>query len=255
VIDQRELTESDEAPSGTSSRATRILGSLVLLGVAVVAWLALVATPADSQLGETVRLMYVHVPTVIVAYLACVVTTVASAVWLWKRSRGWDLVAASSAEVAAVFCGLTLVTGMIWGRPTWGVFWVWDARLTSTLVLFLLLVGYLALRNATVDPEGRARRSAVVGLFLVPNLVIVNRSVEWWRSLHQDPTLLRTDLDAQIDDLMLFTLFLAMVVGLGLYTWLVIHRFRVAWLAEQVDEADLGLAVAARRSEGEGVAS
>jgi len=248
-------TPTDEAPdtgsaepvTTTGSATTRVLGLVVLAGVALLVWLALVGTPAEETLGETVRLMYVHVPVVVAAYVGCLVTTVASAVWLWRRTEWWDLVAASAAEVATVFCGLTLVTGMIWGAPTWGTPWVWDARLTSTLVLFLLLLGYLALRRATVEPERRARRAAVVGLLLLPNMIVVNRSVEWWRSLHQDSTILRADLDFRSSDLIMFTTVFGITVALGLFVWLVIHRFRVAWLEQRAEDLLLADAVVERR--------
>jgi len=235
--------------ASTGSLATRVLGTIVLAGTALVLWLALVATPADRVQGESVRLLYLHVPSVTVAYLACAITFVASAMWLWKRSEWWDLVGSASAEIASVFTAVTLLTGMVWGQATWGTAWEWDPRLTSTLFLFLLLVGYQALRAAAPDRDARARRSAVVGLLLIPNIVIVNRSVEWWRSLHQDATLFRTDLDFRIEGLMLFTWMFATVVGLVLLAWLLMHRFRVGWLANRAEERRLHDAVAARRAE------
>jgi heme exporter protein C len=238
--------------TSTSSRATRILGALVLVGTAVVLWLSFVATPPDRVQGEAVRLLYVHVPSVTVAYTACFITFVASIAWLWKRSEWWDLVGSSAAEIAAIFTALTLFSGMVWGEITWGTFWEWDPRLTSTLFLFLLLVGYLALRSASPDRDARRRRSAVVGLLLVPNIVVVNRSVEWWRSLHQDATLFRTDLDFRIEGLMLFTWMFATVVGMVLLAWLLIHRFRVGWLANRLEERELADAVAERRAEADG---
>ncbi len=212
------------APTGTGSGGTRLLGAVTLVGLAVVVFLAFVATPADSDMGDMVRLIYVHVPVVSIAYLGIVAATIGSVMFLWKKSAWWDLVAASTAEVSAVFMGLTLVVGMIWGRPTWGVYWVWDARLTSTLVLFLLLLGYQAVRRTSVDPLVRGKRAAIVGLLLLPNVVIVNRSVEWWRSLHQAPTLLR--LDPTIEGLQLFTLMFAMAVVGVMFVWFAVHRFR-----------------------------
>ncbi len=239
-----ERAEAD-GPVGTGSGGTRVLGLVTLAGIALLAFLALVASPADAELGETVRLMYVHVPVVTAAYLGIVLATLGSVVVLWKKSEWWDLVSASAIEVATVFTALTLVTGMIWGRPTWGVFWVWDARLTSTAMLFLLMLGYLAVRRTTDDPASRAKRSAVVGLLLLPNVLIVNRSVEWWRSLHQDPTLIT--LDPKIDGLQLFTLVFGIAVATAIFAWLAVHRFRVAWLEQRVEELDLGLAIAERR--------
>jgi heme exporter protein C len=105
--------------------------------------------------------------------------------YLWKRREQDDLLAAAAAEVATTFAGLTLVLGMIWARPTWGVWWTWDARLTSTLVLFLILAGYLALRALIDDPDRRAQWSAVVGILGAINVPIVYMSVRWWRTIHQ----------------------------------------------------------------------
>lgn len=237
----------DAGPIGTGSRGTRVLGALTLVGLALLAFLALVASPADAEMGDTVRLMYVHVPVVTAAYLGVLLATVGSVLVLWKGSEWWDLVSAAAIEVATVFTALTLATGMIWGRPTWGVFWVWDARLTSTAMLLLLMLGYLAVRRTTDDPAARAKRSAVVGLLLLPNVVIVNRSVEWWRSLHQDPTLIT--LDPKIDGLQLFTLVFGIALASVLFVWLLVHRFRLAWLQQRAEEADLGIAIAARRAE------
>ncbi len=235
------------APAHTGSRATRIIGVLALVGVALLVLYGLVISPADREMGDVVRLMYVHVPSATYLYVGCFFTTVASGLWLWKRTPGWDALAEAGAEVALVFSFVTLLTGSLWGRPTWGTFWTWDARLTSTAVLTALLVGYLALRRLDLDPDSRSTRAAVLGLLLVPNVVIVNRSVEWWRSLHQDSTLARIDPTIEGDMLVaLMVGFLAM--GL-VFTWLMIHRFRVAWLEQQADRVDLDAALVARRAE------
>jgi heme exporter protein C len=234
-------------PAGTGSNGTRVLGALTLAGIASAAFLAFVATPADDDMGDVVRLIYIHVPIVSIAYLGILAATIGSIMFLWKKSEWWDLVAASTAEVSAVFMGLTLVIGMIWGKPTWGTYWVWDARLTSTLVLFLLLLGYQAVRRTSVDPVVRGKRAAIVGLLLLPNVVIVNRSVEWWRSLHQAPTLLR--LNPTIEGLQLFTLMFSMLVVGVMFVWFTVHRFRMAWLQDQVDRRWLVDAIDERRSE------
>jgi heme exporter protein C len=234
-------------PIGTGSGGSRALGAVVLAMLALVGLLAFVSSPEDVFQGHYVRLMYVHVPVVTAAYAGIVVTTVGSVMVLWKRSQWWDLVAASSAELSALFTALTLATGSIWGRATWGTWWEWDARLTSTAMLFLLLLGYAAIRRTATDLGVRARRSAVVGLLLLPNVLIVNRSVEWWRSLHQDATLFR--LDPTIEGLQLFTLVFAIFTAITLFAWLLVHRFRVAWLQDQVDEYGLLEAIDQRRAE------
>jgi heme exporter protein C len=234
-------------PTSTGSAATRALGVASLAGLAVLAWLALVATPADAVQGESVRLLYIHVPSANMMYVGCGLTTLASALYLWKRSLGFDVLAGASAELALLFTGTTLFTGMVWGRPTWGVYWVWDARLTSTAMLFVLLLGYLAMRRLAVDPDVRATRAAILGLLLVPNALVVKLSVDWWRTLHQDATL--TLPDAKIDGLMLFTLIFGLLVMAVVFTWLLVHRFRVGWLEEQVDRTGLDVALAERRAE------
>jgi heme exporter protein C len=124
---------------------------------------------------------------------------------------------------------------------------VWDARLTSTAVMFILYLGYLAVRRIPAEPAVRSKRAAIVGLVAVINVPIVHYSVDWWRSLHQDPTITR--LDPQIDGLMLFTLMLGIVVFLVMYLWLMIHRFRLAFLEEQVADHGLDLAIEERRAE------
>jgi heme exporter protein C len=232
----------------TGSITTRVLGWLIVVGTIAVAWLGLVVSKPDTELGETVRLLYVHVPMPTVAYLACFLCAVGSGMYLWKRSVWWDLVAASSAEIAVVFSVLTIITGALWGKATWGAYWVWeDARLTTTLMLVLLIAGYLALRRTSPDPEVGSKRSAIVGLLLVPNVIVVNRSVEWWDTLHQKATLVRPD--PQIEGLQLFTLFAAIILGLVVFAWLLIHRFRLAWLEREAADVGLDEALAARRAE------
>jgi heme exporter protein C len=236
-----------DAPAHTGSRVTRVLGLLSLVGGIAVVVMGLVVTPADEVQGEVVRLLYLHVPVANAMYLCVVLLGVSSAMWLRKRTPGWDALAAASAEVGLLATALVLVTGAIWGRPTWGVYWVWDARLTSTALMAVLLAGYLALRRVPGDLTTRSKRSAIAGLLVVVDAPIVKWSVDWWRSLHQDATL--TIPDAKIDGIMLFTLFLGMAVGLAITVWLLVHRFRLAWLEEAVEEGGLDAALAERRAE------
>jgi heme exporter protein C len=242
--------DTGDAPTSTGSRTTRVLGILTLLGFGVLALYALVISPADANQGDAVRIMYVHVPSATFAYMGCFLTTLGSAVYLWKKSQWWELVAYASAEIATLFTAVTLVTGMLWGRPTWGVFWIWDARLTSTAMLLLLLLGYLAVRRLPAEYSVRAKRAAIIGLLLVPNVIIVRQSVQWWRTLHQKPTLFSNGLGSAISGTMLTSLFIGFVVVGLFFTWLLIHRFRVAWLEEQVADQGLDAAIAERRAEG-----
>jgi heme exporter protein C len=237
-------------PASTSSGATRVLGVLSLAGLALLGAYALVWSPADIVQQDSVRIMYVHVPTAIVAFTACAITTLSSGMWLRKRSEGWWVLGGASAEVGMVFTAACVITGSIWGRPTWGTYWDWDPRITSTTLLFILLVGYLALRQ--VDNEGgdaaqRGMRGAIVGLLLFPNVMIVHYSVDWWRSLHQTATITR--LDPTIEGTMLFTLMLGIVVFFLVFAWLLIHRFRVGWLEERAASSGIDAALIERRAE------
>jgi heme exporter protein C len=235
-----------EAPAHTGSRGTRVLGGFVAAGLALLAILGLYATPPEVSMGQSVRIMYVHVPSAIAAYAAFSVTALGSILWLWRRSRFWDLAAACGAEIGVVFTSLTLATGMLWGKPTWGVYWDWDPRLTTTALLLLLFLGYLAVRATAAEPDARRKRSAVMGLVAFVDVPIVHFSVDWWRSLHQ-PTSVRR-LDPTIEGLMLFTYAFGVVVFLALAAWWGMHRFRVAWLEEQAEEVALEAAIAERRS-------
>jgi heme exporter protein C len=235
----------------TSSPVTRGLGILTLVGAAALVLFGLVLSPADEIQKDSVRLMYIHVPSAVVAYVAFGVTALGSALWLWRRTRApfWDRVAGASAEIGVLFTGLCLLTGMLWGRPTWGVYWTWDARLTSTALLFVLFLGYLALRRVQAEPEVRAKRSAIAALIAFVDVPVVHFAVDWWRTLHQGSTV--STLDPKIDDLMLFSLMLGMVVFTIAYAWMVTHRYRVAQLEEMIDDRRLELAIEERRAEAE----
>lgn len=234
--------------SDVGSPATRVLAVVVAVGVPVLLLFAFVISPADDSMGDAVRLLYIHVPVAMITYVAFLLTALGSVMYLWKRSRWWDTVAYAAAEVGVVFCGLTLVTGSIWGRPTWNTWWEWsDVRLVTTLVLFLVYVGYLAFRKVPADPETRAKRAAIIGIIGAINIPIINRSVEWWENntLHQSSSLT----DGNLEDLTLFTWFLGSVVLGAAFVWLLIMRFRLAWLEEEIERHGLTVSLAERRAE------
>ena len=204
--------------------------------------------PRDDVQGDAVRIIFVHVPSAIGAYAAFTLTAVGSVLWLWRRSVWWDIVAHSGAELGVLLCALTLVTGMLWGRPTWGTYWEWgDVRLVTTLILFLVMVGYLSVRSLGGDPASVATRAAVIGILGAVNMPIVNRSVSWWanRTLHQRSSLA----EGRLEDLTLFTLIASLVVvGLAI-SWAMIHRFRIGWLERELLARELAEALTARRAE------
>jgi heme exporter protein C len=249
-----DLADGSIATRSTGTPATRLIGIAVVVAMAWLVLFGLVLSPADVNQGESVRLLYIHVPTIWVAYLSFIVTAGASAMYLFtkKHSLGWDRLAGASAEFGVVFVALTLVVGSMWGRLTWGVFWQWDARLTTTALLFVTYVGYLAVRRLGGSHQQRAKRSAVVGLLAVLLIPLVHWSVVIWRSLHQTASVLDTDGDIDMDGMMLFTLFVGVVAFSLLYLWLVLHRTRAMAMEDLLEDRGLDIALAERRAEGAG---
>ena len=238
--------------SPTGTQATRVIGVVTILVMAWVVVSGLIFTPQDVVQGESVRIMYVHVPSAWIAYLAFIVTAVASAGWLFgkKHSMGFDRFAGASAEVGVMFMAITLITGSLWGRLTWGEFWQWDPRLTTTAFLFVTYLGYLAVRRLDGSKEQRARRSAVVAMLAVLEIPLVHFSVVLWRSLHQGATVLNPSGDVKMDGLMLFTLFSGVVGFTLVFVWLVLHRQRTMLLVDIANSQGLDAAIATRRAEG-----
>ena len=175
----------------------------------------LLASPADYQQGETVRIMYVHVPS---AWMALFVYTVMAAAsvsaLVWKHPLG-DLIARAAAPIGAGFTLVCLATGSLWGKPMWGTWWVWDARLTSVLVLFFLYLGYIALQNAFDDPARGAKAAAILAIVGFVNVPIIKWSVDWWNTLHQPASVTR--LDAPAIHSSMLTPLLLMALGFGFY--------------------------------------
>jgi heme exporter protein C len=159
-----------------------VIGALAFIGAQA---LGVLTSPPDRDMGDLQKIMYVHVPAAWNAFIAFFIVACASIKVLLTNDERADLLAAAAAEVGAVLTALTLMLGSIWGRPTWGVWWTWDARLTSTAVLLIIFVGYLTLREFAEEPERRMRWSAAVGVIGALNVPIVYMSVRWWRTLHQ----------------------------------------------------------------------
>jgi heme exporter protein C len=208
------------------------LGAFALAALAATQALGFLVSPPDRDMGHLQKIMYVHVPAAWMTFIAFFVVFACSIGLLWRRREEYDLLAAAAAEVGLVFNGLTLVLGMIWGKPTWGVWWTWDARLTSTLVLFLIFLGYVALRALVDDPERRAVWSAVVGIVGAINVPIVYMSVRWWRTLHQVQSSPST-----VDPAYVMGLRSSAIAFLLLLVFFIHLRYRAAVLEQRADRA------------------
>jgi heme exporter protein C len=231
--------------SGAASARAFVRGGtaitlVALLALAGVYVLALGFTPLEARQGLAQKIFYLHVPAAWSALLAYSLVGLCSGLYLWLNDRRLDRFAASSAEVGVAFGVVMLTTGPIWAKPIWGTWWTWDARLTLTLFLFFLFVGYLALRAALHDPSERARFSAVVGvlgLLLVP---FIHLSVYLFRTLHPQPVVLKPSAPSLPPEL-LRTLLISALVFVMLYVGLVTIRYGLA-LAEDEREGSLDAA-------------
>jgi heme exporter protein C len=204
----------------------RVLMSLAAVAVGIGLWFALTAPP-DALQGEYARLLGIHPPSMWVAFLAFGVTALGSIMWLIKKTDRWDRLASASVEVGVIFTAIGLFTGMVWGQAVWGTPWDWqDPRLMSTLVMFFVYIGYIALRNAIDDPTVRARRSAILGAIAVIQVPLVYFSVNLFRTLHQTQSI-RPD-GSTMPDEMLLAMGVNMVAFTILYIALVVARIEVA---------------------------
>ena len=211
--------------------AIRALGWLAVLALVVGLCASFGYAPREAIQGNVQRIMYLHVPSVLTAYLAFALVFVGSIGYLLTRRAGWDRLAASAAEPGVLFTGITIASGSIWGKPTWGTFWTWDARLTSAAVLFLVYVGYLLLRGMVDEPDRRARAAAVVGILGAANIPIVHFSVTWWRALHQPATILTPE-RSPIATSIATTLFLNWIAFTLLFAYFLARRLQIAALEE-----------------------
>lgn len=196
-----------------SPRWRDLIGLLALLTLAVGLYLSLVRSPADYYQGEVARIMNLHVPLVKVSLLAYFVAFVASILFLWRRRSEYDLLAHASVAVGAVFTICALLSGAIWGKPTWNAWWTWDARLVSFAILLLLMAGYLMLRSFIEDPDKQSRSAAVFAIVGFIDLPIIHLSVQWWRTLHQPASFSAKGLSISPD---MLTALVVMAVGMTL---------------------------------------
>jgi heme exporter protein C len=207
-------------------------GATVVLMI-VGLYLSLFASPADYQQGDTVRIMYIHVPAAWMALFVYTNMAIAAAVGLvWKHPLA-DLFTKAAAPIGAGFTALCLITGSLWGEPMWGTWWVWDARLTSVLILFFLYLGYMALVNAFDDPTRGAKAGAILVLVGVVNVPIIKFSVDWWNTLHQPASVVRMG-GPSIDPSMLWPLLMMGLAFTAYFVTVVLLRVRSEIAARKI---------------------
>jgi heme exporter protein C len=196
-------------------------------------YLIFLVAPTEGKMGVVQRIFYFHVPSAFMAFLGVGVCAVASALYLWKRDRRLDIAAHAGAELGVLFCTIVLITGPIWAKPVWGTWWTGEARLWTTLILWLIYVGYLLLRQNAEDQDQAARWGAIVGIVGALDVPIIYKSVEWWRGLH--PKVLKVSGGGGLDPVMERTLLVCTVTMLGLFSCLFLQRCRLGLLRDEVE--------------------
>lgn len=234
-------------------RNRKILETMLLLisvmGYLLVCYFGLVLTPPDVHLGQTVRILYIHPATAWVAlYLCFGLGTLCSLLYLIPKTRSvfFDRLGATFIELGTVFLSLTTIVGSIWGYITWGVWWTWDALLTSTAILIVLYLGYLTIRQIPASKEKRAKRSAVFALIAALDLPVVQFAVDWWNTLHQTSIINFPKLSFTVQGSMLGTLVLSFAVLTIFFIWLALVKYDVLKLQSEIDEIRLQALLAER---------
>tara|TARA_Y100001934_G_scaffold281196_1_gene390125 strand:- start:912 stop:1595 length:684 start_codon:yes stop_codon:yes gene_type:complete len=185
-------------------------------------YIGLFIAPTERMMGDVYRIIYTHVPAAWICLIAYTLTFFASVYYLFRNKMGADIFAEASAEIGVMFNAILLITGSIWGKPTWGVWWTWDPRLTTAAIMFFAFIGYLALRRFINDPERRATWGSVVAILAFIDLPLVWYSVKWWNSLHQLQSTPQT-----VDAAMVTPLRISAFAFLFLYIWMVQVRYQI----------------------------
>jgi heme exporter protein C len=217
------------------------LGPAAAIAVIAALWMIFVVVPTEAQMGIVQRIFYVHVPCAWVAYLCFFLVAAASVRYLWTRSEAADRLAVASAEVGVLFCTLLLITGPIWARPIWGVWWTWDPRLTMTVILWAIYLGYIMLRAFGAEDEGIASYAAVLGIFGVLAIPVIHVSVRLLHGMHPAVLTTRQGGSGLTDPTMRATLWVTVVAMTLLAAWLLVLRVRI----EGMERTVLGLRRAA----------
>jgi len=212
----------------------KILPWLCLISMTAALYAAFLYAPKEKTMGDVQRIFYFHVASWWIAFLAFGVVFVSSVAYLTTRKRLWDSLALSSAEIGVVFTSIGLITGPLWAKPAWGIYWTWDARLTTALVLWLIYVAYLMLRRYVPEEEKRANLAAVAGIIGFVDVPLVHFSIRWWRTQHPQPVIMG-GAGSGLDPLMLQALLISLAAFLFLYLWMLEKRLSIERAQEEID--------------------
>jgi len=214
-----------------------ILGLWVVTSVSmcVAIWLVFLYAPEERVMGAPQRIFYFHVPSAIVTFGSVFILLGGSVAYLWTRDTRWDHVSRAATETALLFCTIVLVTGPLWAKPAWGVWWTWEAKLTTTLILWLLLAACLMVRNYAENREQAARLAAIVGVVAAVDVPIIHKATVWWRGQH--PVVFAPNTEGSLAPKMLHTFGFSMAVFFLLFALLLLLRYRVAALEERCEVA------------------
>ncbi|MFT5893479.1 MAG: heme exporter protein C [bacterium] len=223
------------------------LAALCLLSLAAGLYLGLVVAPADYEQGDSYRIIYIHVPAAWMSMFVYMVMATSSAIFLIWRLKIADIVAVASAPIGAAFTAVALITGSFWGKPMWGTWWIWDARLTSELLLLFLYLGYLALRGAFDSPQSASRAAAILAVVGVVNIPVIHFSVEWWNTLHQPATIAKFDKPSMHISMLRPLLLMVLAFQLLYFHNLMVRvralilqrESRASWVAELAEKSDV----------------
>jgi len=222
----------------SASRRNPIYGTIAVAALMLVAgYLAFFVAPEERTMGAIQRIFYFHVSSAWVGFFSFFLCFIANAAYLISRKPRWDWFGVSAAEVGLVFTTVVLVTGPIWAKPVWGIWWTWDARLTSTFVLWLLYVAYMLLRTMVADPERRGVVSAIFGIFAFLDVPIVYMSIRWWRTQHPQPVILGGE-GSGLDPTMRAVFYVCVAAMLALMVLLLRQRYRLEKLRYELKELE-----------------
>lgn len=214
---------------------SNVLPLLTLVAMVTALWAVFVYVPSEREQGIVQRIFYFHVPWAVGTFVCIGLVALSSVMFLWRGGAVWDRIAESAAEVGLLFCTIVLTTGPIWAKPIWGTWWTWDARLTTTLILWLIYVAYLMVRAWAPSREQGARYAAILGIVGALDVPIINKSVHWWRTIHPAVLVTREGTYGLSDPRMQLTLLLSFIAIFLLGAWLLWMRFESARLRDEVE--------------------